>query len=136
MRSVRGRVRSGVVGCGQGVVVVRCGRGLACGRWAGSPVELDGQAQVGDAAGAVLLHQDVLALEVAVGDGGLALRAVDLGVEVAEAARHRVGQPQQAGGVQAAHAQEVVQRALLVVVRDQEELCQRARALDVRRDEA
>jgi hypothetical protein len=57
-------------------------------------------------------------------------------VEVAEAARHRVGQPQQAGGVQAAHAQEVVQRALLVVVRDQEELRQRARALDVRRDEA
>jgi hypothetical protein len=46
------------------------------------PVELDGQAQVSDAAGAVLLHQDVLALQVSVGDGRLALGAVDLRVEV------------------------------------------------------
>ena len=38
--------------------------------------------QVGDAALAVPPHQDVAALEVAVGDGGLALRAEDLRVKV------------------------------------------------------
>ena len=50
-----------------------------------SPDEFDGEPQVGDAAGAVLLHQDVLAFEVTVGDGRLALRAEDLGVQVAQA---------------------------------------------------
>lgn len=42
------------------------------------PVELDGQAEVGDAACAIFLHQDVLAFQVSVGDGRFALRAVDL----------------------------------------------------------
>lgn len=51
-----------------------------------TPVELDGEAEVSDAAGAILLDQDVLALQVSVGDGGFALRPVDLRVQVAEAA--------------------------------------------------
>lgn len=100
------------------------------------PVELDGEAEVGDAAGAVLLDQDVLALQVAVGDGRLALRAVDLRVQVAEAAGGRVGEPQQRLRVQRGQLQEVVQRAVLVVVGDEEELREGARALNVRRDEA
>lgn len=101
-----------------------------------SPVELDGEAQVGDAAGAVLLHQDVLALQVPVGDGRLALRAVDLGVQVAEAAGSRVGQPQQRRGVQRVDLQEVVQGAVLMVVCDEEELREGARTFNVRCDEA
>lgn len=60
-------------------------------RYEEAPVKLDGQAQVSDAAGSVLLDQDVLALQVSVGDGGLPLRAVDFRVKVTEAARHRVG---------------------------------------------
>lgn len=50
----------------------------------GSPDELDSQAEVGDTARPVPLHQDVLAFQVAVGNGRLPLRAEDLGVEVAE----------------------------------------------------
>jgi len=102
----------------------------------GAPVELDGEAEVGDAAGAVLLDQDVLALQVPVGDGRLALRAVDLGVQVAEAAGGRVRQPQQGLRVQRAQLQVVVQRAVLVVVGDEEELREGAGAFDVGRDEA
>ena len=70
------------------------------------------------------------------GDGGLALRAVDLRVQVAEAAGGRVGEPQQRLRVQRGHLQVVVQRAVLEVVCDEEELREGARALDVRRDEA
>ena len=90
--------------------------------WSHLPVELDRQAQVGDAAGAVPLHQDVLALQVAVGDGGLALRAVDLRVQVAEARDGGVGQLEQRAHVQRVGAEVVVQRAVLVVVSDQVEL--------------
>lgn len=70
------------------------------------------------------------------GDGRLALRAVDLGVQVAEAAGGRVGEPQQRGGVQRVDLQEVVQGAVLVVVCDEEELREGARTFDVRCDEA
>ncbi len=58
------------------------------------PDEFDGEPEVGDAAGAVLLHQDVFALQVSVSDGRLALRAEDLGVQVAEAGDGGVRQPQ------------------------------------------
>ena len=95
------------------------------------PVELDGEAEVGDAAGAVLLDQDVLALEVSVGDGGLSLRAVDLRVQVAEAAGGRVGEPQQRLRVQRGQLQVVVQRAVFVVVGDEEELREGACTFDV-----
>lgn len=99
------------------------------------PVELDGQAQVGDAAGAVLLHQDVLALQVSVGDGRLALGAVDLRVEVTQAAGGGVGQSQQALGVQRGEPQVVVQGAVLMVVCDEEELGEGPGTLDVCRYE-
>lgn len=49
------------------------------------PVELDSQSQVCDTTRAILLHQDVFALQVSVRDGWLALRPVDLSVQVAEA---------------------------------------------------
>lgn len=49
------------------------------------PDEFDGKTQVCDAAGPILLYQDVLALQVSVGDGWLALGAKDLCVEVTEA---------------------------------------------------
>ncbi len=51
------------------------------------------QAQISDATGAILLHEDVFALQVSVSDGRFALRAVDLCVEVAQAAGGRIGQP-------------------------------------------
>lgn len=70
------------------------------------------------------------------GDGGLAVRAVDLRVQVAEAAGGRVGQAQQRGGVQRVGLQVVVQGAVLVVVGDEEELREGARALNVCRNEA
>lgn len=73
-----------------------------------SPDELDGQAQVGDATRPVPLHQDVLALEVSVGDGRLPLRAEDLSVEVAEARHGGVRQPQHGSVVQGAGLEVVV----------------------------
>lgn len=70
------------------------------------------------------------------GDGRLALRAVDLRVQVTQAARRRVGQPQQRCGVQRALLEEVAQRAALVVVSDEEELCEGTCSLDVGCNEA
>lgn len=101
-----------------------------------SPVELDGEAEVSDAAGSVLLDEDVFALEVAVSDGRFALRAEDLCMQVTQAARRRVRQPQQRRRVQRAQLQEVVERTVLVVVSDEEELREGARPLDVGGDEA
>lgn len=101
-----------------------------------SPVELDGEAKVGDAAGSVLLYQDVLALEVTVSDGRFALCAKDLRMQVTQTARRRVRQPQQRRRVQGAQLQEVVQRTVLVVVGDEEELREGTRPLDVGSDEA
>ncbi len=57
------------------------------------PVVFHSQAQISDATGAILLHEDVFALQVSVSDGRFALRAVDLCVEVAQAAGGRIGQP-------------------------------------------
>lgn len=87
-----------------------------------SPDELDSQAQVCDAARPVPLHQDVLALEVSVGDGRLPLRAEDLGVKVAEARDGGVGQPQHGSVVQGAGLEVVVQGAVLMAVGDQVQL--------------
>lgn len=101
-----------------------------------TPVELDGEAEVSDAAGPVLLDQDVLTLQVSVGDGRFPLRAVDLGVQVAEAAGGRVGESQQGLRVQRGQLQVVVQGAALVVVCDEEELREGAGAFDVGCDEA
>lgn len=78
--------------------------------------------EVGDAALAVLLHQHVLALQVAVGDGRLALRAEDLHVEVGEAAGDGQSHAQAAGGVQGAELKVVVQGAHLVEVGDEPQL--------------
>lgn len=100
-----------------------------------SPDELDCQAQVGDAARPVSLHQDVLALQVAVGDGRLPLRAEDLGVEVAETRDGGVGQPQHGSVVQGAGLEVVVQGAVFMAVSDQVKLRPGARALDVGRNE-
>ncbi len=58
-----------------------------------SPVVFHSQAQISDATGAILLYEDVFALQVSVSDGRFALRAVDLCVEVAQAAGGRIGQP-------------------------------------------
>lgn len=95
------------------------------------PDELDRQPQVGDAAGPVPLHQYVLALQVPVGDGRLALGAEDLGVEVAEARHRGVRQPQHGFVVQRGGFEVVVQGAVLVVVGDQVELGPGARAFDI-----
>lgn len=65
------------------------------------------------------------------GDGRLALGAVDLRVEVAQAAGGGVGQSQQALGVQRGEPQVVVQGAVLMVVCDEEELCEGPGTLDV-----
>lgn len=101
-----------------------------------TPVELDSETEVGNAAGTVLLDQDVLALQVSVGDGGLSLRAVDLSVQVAEAAGGRVGKSQQGLRVQCGQLQVVVQRAVLMVVGDKEELREGAGTFNVSCDEA
>ena len=52
-------------------------------------VEPDGEAKVGDGAAAVPLDEDVLGLDVPVGDGRLALSSKDLGVEVGQALQGR-----------------------------------------------
>lgn len=70
------------------------------------------------------------------GDGRFTLCAIDFSVEVTEAARRRVRQPQQHLRVQRGQLQVVVQRAVLVVIGDEEELCERTRALNVSRNEA
>lgn len=109
--------------------------GASCCPGRNPPDELDGQAEVGDAARSIPLHQDVLALQVAVGDGRLPLRAEDLGVEVAETRDGGVGQPQHCSAVQGAGLEVVVQGAVLMAVGDQVELRPRACALDVGRNE-
>lgn len=70
------------------------------------------------------------------GDGRFALRAVNLGVQVTEAAGRRERQPQQRLRVQRGQLQVVVQRAVLVVVGNEEELREGASAFNVGRDEA
>ena len=80
------------------------------------------QPQVPDAAGSVRLDEDVLGLDVAVGDGQLAVVADDLGVEVDEAGRRPVRQGQQLGGGEGGALQVVVERALAVVVGDEPQL--------------
>lgn len=101
-----------------------------------APVELDGEAEVSDAARSILLDQDVLALQVSMGDGRFTLCAVNFSVKVTEAARRRVRQPQQHLRIQRGQLQVVVQRAVLMVIGDEEELCERTRALNVSRNEA
>ena len=59
------------------------------------PVHFDGKPEVRYTAESVLFHQDVFALQVSVCDGRLALHAVDLGVQVAEAWYGGIGQLQQ-----------------------------------------
>uniref|UniRef100_A0A182J3S4 Uncharacterized protein n=1 Tax=Anopheles atroparvus TaxID=41427 RepID=A0A182J3S4_ANOAO len=96
---------------------------------------LDREPKVGDRALAVALHQDVLALDVPVRDRGFAGRAEDLRVQVRHTGRERVRQRLEHVRVEDALLQVVVQRAELVVVRDQQHLRPGARALDVGRDE-
>ena len=63
-----------------------------------TPVVPDGQAKVRDGAGEVRLDEDVPGLEVAVGDGGLAAGAGDLGVEVGETVQQGDAHPEGKGG--------------------------------------
>lgn len=78
--------------------------------------------QVSDAALAVLVDKYVFALEVSVGDGGLALGAEDLHMEVCQAAGDGEGHAQAAGSVQGAQLQIVIQGAHLVEVGYQPQL--------------
>ena len=55
-------------------------------------LEAHREAKVGDGAGPVALDEDVPRLDVTVGDGVLAVRPLDLGVEVRQAAGERVAQ--------------------------------------------
>lgn len=64
-------------------------------------------------------------------DGRFALCAVDLCVEVAQAAGCRVGQPQQSLCVQGGVFQIVIERTVLMVVRDEEKLSECPRALNI-----
>lgn len=96
-----------------------------------SPDKLDRQSQVGDAAGPVPFHQDVLALQVPVGDGRLALGAEDLGVEVTEARHGGVRQSQHGFVVQRGGFEVVIQGAVFVAVGDQVELSPGASAFNI-----
>lgn len=98
---------------------------------AGVPVVFNSQTQISDAASAVLLDEDVLALQVSVSDGWFALRTIDLSMEVAQTTCCRVGQLQQSLSVQGGELQVVVQRAVLMVVGDEEELREGSGALNV-----
>lgn len=69
------------------------------------------------------------------GDGRFTLCAIDFSVKVTEAARRRVRQPQQHLRIQRGQLQVVVQRAVLMVISDEEELCKCTRALNVSRNE-
>lgn len=69
-------------------------------------------------------------------DGGFPLRAVDFRVQVAQAAGGGIRQSEQRLRVQRGELQVVVQGAVLVVIGDQEELREGARALNVCRYEA
>lgn len=64
-------------------------------------------------------------------DGRFALCAVDLRVEVAQAAGCRVGKPQQSLCVQGGVFQIVIERTVLVVVRDEEKLSECPCALNI-----
>lgn len=99
------------------------------------PDEFDGEPQIGNAAGAVFLHQDVFALQVSVCDGRFSLRARDLRVQVAQTRDGRVRQPQQGQGVQRGGFEVVVQRSVFMIVCDQIQLRPRARAFDIRGNE-
>ena len=92
--------------------------------------------QVSDATLAILVDQDVLALEVAVCNGRLALRAKDLHVQVGQATGNGERHPQACSGVQRAQLQVVVQGAHLVVVCDQPQLCAGVTRGHVRGNEA
>lgn len=96
-----------------------------------SPVVFHSQAQISDAAGAILLYEEVFALQVSVSDGRFALRAVDLCVEVAQAAGCRIGQPQQSLCVQGGVFQIIIERTVFVVVRNEEKLRECTRALNI-----
>ena len=63
------------------------------------------------------------------------MRAEDLGVQVVEAARRRVREREHLVRVEDGAVQVVVERAVLVVVADQEELRPRTRPFDVGRYE-
>lgn len=87
-----------------------------------SPNEFNCQPEVSYTARPISFHQYVLALQVPVGDGRLALGAEDLCVQVAEARHWGVSQPQHGLIVQSGGFEVVVQRAIFVAVSDQVEL--------------
>lgn len=78
--------------------------------------------KVSDATLAVLIHQDVLALQISMSDGRLALCTEDLNVQVRQAAGDGQGHPQAGRGIQRAQLQIIIQRAHLMVMCDQPQL--------------
>lgn len=116
-----------------GVLPEQAGMKITSEQWGKNrpPVELDREAQVSNAAAPILLDEDVLALEVAMRNRRLPLGAVNLCVQVAQAAGSRVGQLEQGSGVQGGTLQEVVERPVLMVISDQVELRPGPRAFNV-----
>lgn len=96
-----------------------------------SPVVFDSQAQISDATCAVLFNEDVFAFQVSVSDGRFALCAIDLCVEVTQAAGDRVCQSQQSLCVQGGVFQIVIERSVLMVVCDEEKLSECSCAFNI-----
>lgn len=97
-----------------------------------TPVEFDSEAQVSNTTAPIFLDEDVFALQVTMGNGRLSLGAINLCVQVAQAAGSRVSQLEQRSGVQGSTLQEVVEGTILVVVGDQVELSPGACTFNVR----
>lgn len=79
--------------------------------------------QVSNAALTVLLHQDVAAFEVTVGDSWLALSGEDFCVKVHQATGYRQAHAQTCLWIQGVVLQEVVERAQLMKMSHKPELC-------------
>ena len=80
------------------------------------------EAEIGDAARVVALHEDIATLEVSVGDGGLTLGADNLGVQVIDPARSRVAEFEGGGLGEGLAGEEVKEGSELAVVGDEPEL--------------
>lgn len=100
-----------------------------------SPDKLHCQSQVCYTARAVSFHQDVLTLQIPVGDSRFPLGPKDLSVEVTKAWHWGVGQTQHGFVVQSGWFEVVIQRAVFMIVCDQVELSPGASSFDISRYE-
>lgn len=82
----------------------------------------DGQSKIADGACAIGLHQDILRLEIPVGDGRLPLRTDDLHVKMRQPGSDRPSHPDHTVRVHGRSVQIIEQGALLVIVCDQPQL--------------